>query len=394
MKKLAVMLPNWVGDACMATPALRSLRRELAGEVQIVWIGRPGPLGVLGGLYAEGLPGQSAPELGLRGADASIERSPTDESLWADGSICYKPRSKNESILNRRRLVGAMRAAKFDTILYLTNSLSTAWMGRLAGIPRRIGYARDGRSLLLTDRVAVRQGSSDAIKDPCIDNYMRLIRVLGCKSTDRRTELRVSHADQQLAGACLASMGFSSDRPFVVLNAGAATTETKRWGEEPAGNAARRMSEQFDCDVLIHCGPAEREVASRIESIAATPRVRSMGSFDPLPLGLSRALIAQSRMVVSTDSGPRHIAVAFNKPVVSLFGSIDPKLTLTYNVPERIVALGLACQPCGSYNCRFKHSECMTKLDAEHVFREASGVWSNGLGRNSWSSKNNAGDLR
>jgi heptosyltransferase-2 len=137
------------------------------------------------------------------------------------------------------------------------------------------------------------------------------------------------------------------------------------------------MSEQFGCDVLIHCGPAERDVASQIESIAATPRVRSMGSFNPLPLGLSRALIAQSRMVVSTDSGPRHIAVAFNKPVVSLFGSIDPKLTLTYNVPEKIVTLGLACQPCGSYNCRFKHSECMTKLDAERVFREASGVWSN-----------------
>lgn len=378
MKKLAVMLPNWVGDACMATPALRSLRQELAREVQIVWIGRPGPLGVLGGLYAEGLPGRTAPEFDLRGADASIENDPPEKSLWADGSICYKPRSKSESVLNRRGLVRAMRKAKFDTILYLTNSLSTAWLGRLAGIPRRIGYARDGRSLLLTDRVAVRQGNSDAKHDPCIDNYMRLIRVLGCKSTDRRTELKVSQADRQLASECLASVGFSLDRSFVVLNAGAATTETKRWGVEHAGNAARRMSEQFNCDVLIHCGPAEREVANQIESIAATPRVRSMGTYNQLPLGLSRALIAQSRMVVSTDSGPRHIAVAFNKPVVSLFGSIDPKHTTTYNVPERIVTLGLACQPCGSYNCRFKHSECMTKLDSERVFRAASEVWSDG----------------
>jgi heptosyltransferase-2 len=378
MKKLAVMLPNWVGDACMATPALRSLRQELPREVQIVWIGRPGALGVLEGLYAEGLHREISPDYDLREPYGFDGKKLNDGALWAEGSICYKPRSEVKSVLNRRRLVRLMRTAKFDTILYLTNSFSTALIGRLAGISRRIGYAQDWRSSLLTDRVSVRQGTSDSNQDPCIDNYMRLIRVLGCKSTDRRMVLRVSKFEQQLASECLASVGFALEHPYVLLNAGAATTQTKRWGVEPAGNAARRMSEQFNCDVLIHCGPAERDVANQIESIAATPRVRSMGTYNQLPLGLSRALIAQSRMVVSTDSGPRHIAVAFNKPVVSLFGSIDPKHTTTYNVPERIVTLGLACQPCGSYNCRFKHSECMTKLDSERVFRAASEVWSDG----------------
>jgi heptosyltransferase-2 len=82
-------------------------------------------------------------------------------------------------------LVRALRKERFDAILYLTNSLSTALIGALAGIQRRIGYARDYRSWLLSDRVSVRSGTADARKDPCIDNYLRLIQSIGCRAVDR-----------------------------------------------------------------------------------------------------------------------------------------------------------------------------------------------------------------
>lgn len=356
--KLAVMLPNWVGDACMATPALRSLRRELGAGTEIYWIGRPGPLGVLEGLYAD------------------VASAGLMDNVWADGVLRYKPRSRDGKLLNRRGLVKAMRREKFDAIVYLTNSLSTALMGVLAGIPKRIGYARDGRSLLLTERVAVRVDSHDARKDPCIDNYLRLVRPLGCSGTDRRTELHVSGEDQRLAAACLEELGFSGERPLVVLNAGAATTATKRWPVEQASSAARQLAEELSCNVLVHCGPSEREVAKQIEDSAGSDFVRSMGRVASLPLGLSRGVIARSRLVVSTDSGPRHIGVALNKPVIALFGSIDPKHTLSANIPETLVTMGLACQPCGSYKCRYKHSECMSRLDAQRVVRAAKRAWS------------------
>jgi ADP-heptose:LPS heptosyltransferase len=64
-----------------------------------------------------------------------------------------------------------------------------------------------------------------------------------------------------------------------------------------------------------------------------------------------------------------------NKPVVSLFGSIDPGLTRSFNVPETIVTLGLACQPCGTYNCRFKHANCMNHLDSERVIHAAKAAY-------------------
>lgn len=356
--KLAVMLPNWVGDACMATPALRSLRRELGTGTEIYWIGRPGPLGVLEGLYAD------------------VASTSSMDVVWADGVLRYKPRARGGKLLNRRGLVRAMRRERFDAILYLTNSLSTALMGVLAGIPKRVGYARDGRSFLLTDRLAVRGENYDSRQDACIDNYLRLVRQFGCRGTDRRTELHVSAEDQRLAAACLDELGFSSERPLVVLNAGAATTATKRWPVEQASSAARQLTEELGCNVLVHCGPSERDVAEQIEVSAGSEYVRSMGRVASLPLGLSRGVIARSRLVVSTDSGPRHIGVALNKPVVALFGSIDPKHTLSANIPETLVTMGLACQPCGSYKCRYKHSECMSRLDAQRVVWAAKRAWS------------------
>lgn len=345
------MLPNWVGDACMATPALRALRTELPAETKIHWVGRPAPLAVLEGLS------------------------------WSDGTLCYKPGSKqpiSKSVsgqcqppLNRRGLIRALRSQRFDAILYLTNSLSTAILGALAGIPRRIGYARDFRSLLLTDAIPVRDGTDDARRDPCIVNYLRLAQSIGCIAENKRTELGLLPSDQTLAQHCIDSIGLPTDRELVVLNTGAATALTKRWPIEQAAATARELACDLGLAVLIHCGPAERENANAIESLANHPCVKSMGHFDQLPLGLSKALIARARLVISTDSGPRHIAVAMNKPVVSLFGSIDPELTRSYNSTETIVTLGLACQPCGSYDCRFKHANCMSHIDSPRVVRAA-----------------------
>jgi heptosyltransferase-2 len=342
--KLAVMLPNWVGDACMATPALRALRTELPADTSICWVARPGPLGVLEGLS------------------------------WADSTLAYKPRAKpavGKPLLNRRGLVRALRAERFDAILYLTNSLSTALIGAFAGIPRRIGYARDYRSWLLTDRIPVCSGSRNARKDPCIDNYLRLAQSVGCQATDKRTELALLPGDESLATRCLEFVGLDSQRELIVINTGAATAPTKRWPIEQAAVAAASLARDLDASVLIHCGPAERDNANAIEALADDPQVKSMGRFAELPLGLSKALIARSRLIVSTDSGPRHIAVALNKPVVSLFGSIDPGLTRTYNLPETVVTLGLDCQPCGSYDCQYKHARCMLELDAARVVRAA-----------------------
>lgn len=328
----------------MATPVLRALRSGVAGLEHVCWIGRSAPLMVL-----EGLP-------------------------WCDSTLVYKPRARGPGMLNRRGLVREMKQRRFDAVLLLTNSLSTAAIAWLSGVPRRIGYARDGRSVMLTERVSVIDGQTNARTDPCIDSYLRLAEKLGCDTSNRRMELSVTPHDRQLTDALWKQIGFQDDRLTIVLNTGAATADTKRWPNHHAVLVAKKLSAEHGAQILIHCGPAEREVADEIQNSANDSRVRSMGCLASLPLGLSKGVLDRADLVISTDSGPRHMAVALNKPVVSLFGPISPSLTQTYNVPETILSLGLECQPCGKYKCPLQHAKCMKDLDARQVLDAASKI--------------------
>ncbi|MCU0707289.1 MAG: lipopolysaccharide heptosyltransferase II [Pirellula sp.] len=342
--KLAIMLPNWIGDACMATPALRALRTGNSGLEHVCWIGRPAPMMVL-----EGLP-------------------------WCDSTLVYKPRARGAGIFNRRGLAREMKRRRFDAVLLLTNSLSTAAIAWLSGVPRRIGYARDGRSMMLTERVPVIDGQRNARTDPCIDSYLRLADHLGCDISDRRMELTATQHDRQMTEDLWKKIGFRNNCLTIVMNTGAATADTKRWPNHHAVSVAKRLSKDYGAQVLIHCGPAEREVADAIQHDADDPKIRSMGCMTSLPLGLSKGVLERSDLVISTDSGPRHMAVALNKPVISLFGPISPSLTRTYNVPEATLSLGLECQPCGKYKCPLKHAKCMKDLDSRRVLAAATKI--------------------
>jgi heptosyltransferase II len=87
--------------------------------------------------------------------------------------------------------------------------------------------------------------------------------------------------------------------------------------------------------------------------------------------GLSKALMAQADLVISTDSGPRHIAAAFDRPLITLFGPTDPAWSRTYNQPEVVIDTRLACRDCSRPRCSLGHRACMTRLSAERVYQAA-----------------------
>ena len=84
-----------------------------------------------------------------------------------------------------------------------------------------------------------------------------------------------------------------------------------------------------------------------------------MGQVENLPMGLSKAVLEQASVVVSTDSGPRHMASALGKKVISLFGPTSASLYQTYNLPEKVLSIPMACSPCGKYKCPLVHNNCM-----------------------------------
>ncbi|MCA9022355.1 MAG: glycosyltransferase family 9 protein, partial [Planctomycetaceae bacterium] len=139
--KIAVFLPNWIGDAVMATPALRVIREEFS-EAEIVSIQRPYVADVLDGL------------------------------TLVDRSISWK---SGEQLISQFRFLRQLRKERFDLAVLFPNSFRSASLAFLAGIRRRVGINRDYRRWLLTDVLT----AGDRQKPhPAIDEYLRIAAVV------------------------------------------------------------------------------------------------------------------------------------------------------------------------------------------------------------------------
>ena len=153
----------------------------------------------------------------------------------------------------------------------------------------------------------------------------------------------------------------------ILLNSGSAYGPARIWPAEYFGRLARRIVAQCDHDVLVMCGPNERAVANEIVKFAASQRVFSMAD-QPLDLGTAKACIRRGRLMVSTDSGPRHMAAALGKPVITFYGPTPP--VWSENPTQRAInlALGLDCIACRKRACPLGHHRCMRELTVDMAF--------------------------
>lgn len=332
--KIAVFWPNWVGDAIMATPAVRALRQHYSGA-EIIGVLKPYIAGVL-----EGSPWM-------------------DRRLFLDGSAGW--------LVTAARL----RQLSIDLAILFPNSFRAGLVSWLAGCRRRIGFARHARSWLLTDRLEPsRDSQGRLVPAPIIDDYNRIVTCAGCACNDRRMELFTTTRDEAAADQVWHEAGLGEFREVVCLNPGAAFGAAKHWPTDAFAVLARTLAHKRLCAVLVLCGPAERALAREIVARAASPLVHGLANA-PLSLGLTKALIRRASLLVTTDSGPRHMAAAFDRPVITLFGPTHIAWTETYYARAVHLQKRVDCGPCQLRACPLDH-RCMKLLTPEEVFAAAS----------------------
>lgn len=321
----------------MATPALRAIRHRYR-KARIVHLMRP---------YVSEV---------LRGCEFSDA-----ELFWPSASAKSDPR-QTRGLLD---LVGRLRSERFDLAMLLTNSFRSAAVVRLAGIPRRVGYARDGRGWLLNETLHPPRNESGYIPIPALDYYNELARKAGCDDVGVVMTLA---ADADESARIVERLGALAERrPLVVLNPGANYGSAKCWPAEKYAALSDRLVRECGATVVASLSPKEREIGERIEAAATEP----IRIFVDLGIGLLRALVKRCDMLITNDTGPRHFAPAFDVPVVTIFGSSDPAWTITRFAKERIVKLDLECQPCMERTCPLKHHACMRDLSVDMVFEAA-----------------------
>ncbi|HKQ48658.1 MAG TPA: lipopolysaccharide heptosyltransferase II [Phycisphaerae bacterium] len=335
--RILISVPNWVGDVVMATAALSSIRRRYPSA----WITH------LQRRYV-------APVL----ADLDL----ANETL-------YWPEADPAPGMPRTLmgLVRRLRRERYDLALLLTNSFRSAICLYLAGARRRVGYARDGRSVFLTHRLSARKVDGRFVPVPALDYYNDLARFVGCQSVTDQLVLATSPADEAAIDERLGTT--PADRPLVVLNPGANYGFAKCWPAEKYAALADQLIDRYNARVVASLSPTERDIADRL---AETVRRRiEIFVSPPLGLGPLKALIRRCQLLITNDTGPRHFAAAFGVPVITIFGSSDPAWTETRFAKERIVKLHLDCQPCMERVCPLKHHHCMKLLEPELVLEKA-----------------------
>lgn len=329
--RIAMFLPNWVGDVVMATPAINALWESFLG-VSLIAVGRP---------YIEGV----------------IEGSP-----WFDRFISTDANKWYETSR-------ALRHQRCDVAILFPNSFRSALTAWSAHIPRRIGFDRYHRRRLLTDPLEpARDEQGQIVPSPIIDAYNRLVAHLGV-IVNRRIRLFTMADDEKAAGHVWGRFSLERFSEVVALNPGAAFGSAKCWPVEYFAKLAQQLTTQRGAGVVVLCGPAERELARKIVDQSNHPNVFSIAD-EKLSLGLTKAIIRRCDLLVTTDSGPRHFAAAFGRPVVTLFGPTHIEWTETYYSAAVHLQKAVPCGPCQLRVCPLQH-ECMTELLPAEVYSAA-----------------------
>ncbi|OPZ12569.1 MAG: ADP-heptose--LPS heptosyltransferase 2 [candidate division BRC1 bacterium ADurb.BinA364] len=332
MIKIAVRCPNWVGDTIMATPVLALLRDSFTGA-RITAIGRPS-------------------------ARAVLENNPHIDSLWI---------VRDKSLGDMLKLVSRIRRERFDLAALLPNSFRSALEFALGRTPKRIGYAMDRRSLLLTNPVEVTEFHCQCHQVEYYMNVLADLDACNVEQAERRLILRPTEEARREIGDLLRREGIHENRPIAAISPGAAFGSSKCWLPERFAQIADYLGQRYLAQTLIVGAPDEEPLCREIAQLARQP-VFAIGS--KVSLGGLIALCEKLDMMVTNDCGAMHVAAAMRVPLVAIFGPTDPRRTRPYDpeasVVEDIKGCGCEIAPCYKKICPIDH-RCMKAVSVPDV---------------------------
>jgi len=280
-----------MGDAILCTPALRAIRTHFKSS-KIWFLAKP------------------------------VVREVLSPGTFNDEWIEHE--DKNPMTISAR-----LRQHGFSHATLFKNSLASALAVYLAGIPARIGYTREKRGFLLADGLhAPRLPSGKFEPHAMIDYYLAIASRLGADTSDRSLELPI---EPQAAKSLMAKLPELTDTvgPIVVLVPGGAFGPSKCWPDERFAQTADWLIAHYSATVVVSVAPAqaERQIAQKICDFSKHGLVNLADR--PLNLNELKALFSIADLVITNDTGPRHIAVAFHRKIVTLCGPNDPAWTET-----------------------------------------------------------------
>jgi heptosyltransferase-1 len=261
-----------------------------------------------------------------------------------------------------------LRDTHYDMIIDFQALLKSGILIGLARGTRKIGFGRglehmEYSYLFLNERVP-----AVSMEYHALTRGLMLLNALGISAHEVEYKLSVSDHDRQKVDDLLQQYGLVNPGGFVAVNP-VAKWESKLWSNRKFAQLADRIVAQYDARVVFTGSFEDRQTIHRIQEGMKAPAVNLAGE---TTLKMLAALYAKANVVVSTDTGPMHLAVAVGTPVVALFGPTAPWRTGPYGSGNQIVTARQACAPCFKRHCPV--CDCMALISVDQVFDAVSKI--------------------
>lgn len=327
---ILVRMPNWLGDAVMATPLLKDLRRHF--------------------------PESKLTTMCQGGVGTLLHGNPyIDEIFVFTRPNAFSFRQEERDLIER------IRQGKYDLGVLVPNSLSSAWYLWRGKVKERIGFSHNIRSFLLTRALPF---PKERGKEHQVITYKRLLLSLGIPLSSSFPELFVLEQEREAALELLTQLRVPKGGKIIGINPGAAYGSAKCWLPDRFRSLITKLIQ--DPLVTILCF-GDRAGASVVHEICQgfSPQVIDLAG--KTNLRELMALIEQCTVLVTNDSGPMHIAAALQTPLVALFGSTNPIATGPYEQGD-IIYKHVSCSPCYKRTCPIDF-KCMKEISVEDVYQ-------------------------
>lgn len=341
-QKILVRSTNWIGDAVMTTPAVRTIRENFP-ESEITLLVHPWVSDV-------------------------FRFSPRVDRL-----LIYDKKGRHRGIGGMVHLAAELRQERFDCAILLQNAFEAAVIACMARIPVRAGYATDGRGLLLTHGV---HKTLEAVKKHEVHYYQRIMLGLGLRPAANELELflpgdRIDAAKTRVAAMVDFQIG---SLPLIGFNPGAAFGPAKRWPTKKFSGLAQMICRDPQARIFLFGSEADRPTCSEIIAGSGTAASQMLNLAGATSLIEAMALIGECDVFVTNDSGLMHVAAALRTPLVAIFGSTDHIATGPHADNAVVIRKPLPCSPCKKARCPEKHFRCMQLIDSDEVFAAVSTI--------------------
>lgn len=328
-----------IGDVIHTMPALNAIRRHYP-DARITWLVEEAASGL------------------LEGHEALDRVLVSKRKRWLKN---LRTSSRFEAVREAYRFVKELRDTHYDLIFDFQALLKSGILIALARGKRKVGFDKglehmEYSYLFLNERVPAVDMEHHALL-----RGLMLLNALGIASDAIDYKLPVSDNDREKVDDLLSQKRLKNAGKLVAINP-VAKWGTKLWPYHKFAQLADRLIEQYDAEIIFTGSLKDRLV---IESITSAMKGRAVNLAGKTTLKMLAALYAKADIVVSTDTGPMHLAVSVGTPVVALFGPTAPWRTGPYGSGHQIVRVELECAPCFKRRCGT--IDCMHRIAVDQV---------------------------